>query len=150
MMIEVYSDGSSDGGKGKPGGWAFVIVIDGVKTHEANGFEQKATNNTMEILSATMGLEYIVATYPQCKDVTLISDSQLTLKFATKEYTVKKMHLLPYVLKLRKAYEQLNAKAKWVRGHSGNEFNEVCDKLAKSAREQANNDPQQSITEDYP
>jgi len=148
MIIEVYSDGSSDGGNGKPGGWAFVIVVDGVKVHEASGSEQKATNNTMEILSATMGLEYVVNAYPYCQDVTLISDSQLALKFATKEYTVKKMHLLPYVLRLRKAFDQLKAKTKWVRGHSGVEWNEHCDTLSKIAREVANSSLQNDKIED--
>lgn len=134
MIIEVYSDGSSDGKSGGVGGWAFIVLIDGVKVHEASGSEQKATNNTMELLSATMGLEYVAATYPQCADVTLISDSQLALRWATGEYRVKKPHLLPYVLRIRKVFRQLNAKTRWERGHSNEPNNERCDLLAKAAR----------------
>ena len=142
MTIKVYSDGSGTTGD-LPGGWAFVVIVDGVKVHEASGSEQKATNNMMETMSAIMGLEYVVATYPQCQDVTLISDSQLTLRWATGEYQVKKMHLLTNVLRLRKALRQLNAKTQWERGHQGEPNNERCDQLAKAARESVNN-PQQS------
>lgn len=134
MIIEVYSDGSSDGKTGGIGGWAFVVIVDGVKTHEDSGSEPKATNNIVEILAAAKGLEYVNNTYSDCKDVTLISDSQLVLKFATGEYIVKKMHLLGYVLKLKQHYQALKATTRWVKGHSGDEHNERCDELAKSAR----------------
>ena len=144
MKIEVYSDGSSDGKSGGIGGWAFVIILDGTKVHEANGSEQKATNNTMEILGSIMGMEYVAATYPQCEDVTIISDSQVVLRWATGEYQVKKMHLLPYVLRLRKMFRQLNAKTRWERGHAGEPNNERCDELSKAARETSNNQSQQN------
>jgi ribonuclease HI len=133
--IEVYCDGSSDGKTGGIGGWAFVILVDGVKIHEASGAEQKATNNTMEIMGATMGLEYVLRFYPHATDVILISDSQLTLKWATGEYGIKKPHLIPYVIRLRKVFRLLNTKTRWVKGHSGDPNNEACDKLAKAARE---------------
>jgi ribonuclease HI len=135
MKIECYSDGSSDGKSGGLGGWGWVCVVDGVKVAEGSGSEANATNNVVEVLSAAIGLEHVLATYPTCEDVTLISDSQCTLRWATGEYSVKKMHLLPYVLRLRKVFNQLKAKTQWVKGHAGNEFNEVCDVLAKAARE---------------
>lgn len=143
MKIEVYSDGSSDGKSGGVGGWAFVIILDGNKVYEANGSEQKATNNTMEVLGASRGLEWIVANYPQCEDVTLISDSQCVLRWATGEYQIKKPHLIPYVIALRKAFRQLNAKTRWERGHVGEVNNERCDELAKAARETSNTQNQQ-------
>lgn len=136
MLIEIYSDGSSDGKTGGVGGWAFVVLVDSVKVHENSGVEQNATNNTMEIMGAIQGMEYVHTHYPQCKDITVISDSQLVLKFATGEYTVKKPHLIPYVIRLRKVFKLLNAKTRWVKGHNGDEHNERCDELAKAAREQ--------------
>ena len=134
--IEVYSDGSSDGKTGGVGGWGFVIIVDGVKVHEASGSEPNATNNSMECFSAMMGLEYVVEHWPQCEDVTLISDSQLCLRWASGEYKIKAPHLIPLVIRLKRAFNKLNAKTEWVRGHSGNEFNEAADKLAKAARVQ--------------
>jgi ribonuclease HI len=136
VKVEIYSDGSSDGKSGGIGGWAFVIIVDGVKVHEDSGSEQKATNNTVELLGASKGLEYAASAYPQCDDVTLISDSQCVLRWATGEYQVKKPHLIPYVINLRKFFRQLNAKTRWERGHIGEPNNERADQLAKAAREQ--------------
>ena len=134
MKIEIYSDGSSDGKSGGVGGFAFVIVVDGVKVHEASGSEQKATNNVVEVLGASKGLEWVATNYPQCEDVTLISDSQCVLRWADRTYQIKKPHLIPYVIALRKVFDQTKAKTQWIKGHSGQEFNELCDQLAKAAR----------------
>jgi ribonuclease HI len=135
MKIEVYSDGSSDGKSGGIGGWAFVVLVDGVKVYENSGHEQNATNNSMETVAAAAGLEYVALTYPQAEDVTLISDSQLTLRWASGEYKIKAPHLVPYVIRLKKAFKQLNAKTRWERGHIGEPNNCRCDELAKNARE---------------
>ena len=134
MKLEVYSDGSSDGKTGGIGGWGFVVLVDGVKVYENNGSEANATNNSMECMGAVSGLEYVVMTYPQAEDVTLISDSQLVLRWATGEYKIKKLHLIPYVIRLRKSFRLLNAKTRWERGHQGEPNNERCDELAKTAR----------------
>ena len=137
--IEVYSDGSSDGKSGGIGGWAFVVVVDGIKVHEDSGSEPNATNNTCEVLAASKGLEYIATTYPTATDVTLISDSQLALRWGTGEYKVKKFHLVSYVIALRNAMNKTKATTRWERGHRGEINNERCDLLAKAARETANN-----------
>ena len=134
MEIKVYADGSSDGKSGGIGGWAFVIVVDGIKIHEDSGSEPNATNNTCEVLAASKGLEYVAATYPN-SEVTLISDSQLALRWGTGQYKVKKFHLVPYVIALRNAIKITNATTRWERGHKGEVNNERCDKLAKAARE---------------
>jgi ribonuclease HI len=148
VKIEVYSDGSSDGRSGSVGGWAFVILVDGVKVHEGSGSEQKATNNIVEVLAASKGLEYVATNYPQCTDVTLISDSQLTLRWADRTYQVKKPHLIPYVIALRKAFDQVKAKTRWEPGHEGEPNNCRCDELAKAARETSNSVPQNGKIED--
>lgn len=134
MLVEVYSDGSGTS-FGAPGGWAFVVVVDGVKTHEDSGNEVNATNNTMELSAALNGLAY-VESKPEYKgaDITLISDSQLVLGFATGRWNCKKLHLLLLASKLQGVFTRLKAKDKWVKGHSGDEFNERCDVLAGDAR----------------
>jgi len=135
VKVEVYSDGSSNGKSGGIGGWAFVVVVDGVKVHEDSGAEPNATNNTCEVLAASKGLEYVAATYPDATDVTLISDSQLALRWGTGEYKVKKFHLVPYVIALKAVIGKTKATTRWERGHSNEPNNERCDTLAKAARE---------------
>jgi ribonuclease HI len=152
MLIEVYSDGSGTTGD-LPGGYGFVICVDGVKVAEGSGGLPTASNNVAEVTAAIRGLEYIT-TYdvPGCifnddgyvsetndgksgARVVLISDSQLTLKWATNEYQCKKWHLIPHVIQLRKLVKKLEVTTKWVKGHNGNEHNEACDVLAGAARE---------------
>jgi ribonuclease HI len=135
MKIELYTDGSGTS-MGSPGGWAFVVIVDGVKVHESSGSEENATNNTMELTAALKGLEYINSNAQyKSADITLISDSQLVLNFAKGTWECKKLHLALLAAKLNTLFKTLNAKDQWVKGHSGNEYNELCDKLAGEARE---------------
>lgn len=144
MKIEVYADGSGTV-KDAPGGYGFVVCVEGVKVAEGSGYIAKATNNVAEITAAISGLEY-VATHDLpgvetgnkgcgAVEVVLVSDSQLTLRYATGEYQCKKPHLLPLYLKLRKQFNALGATTRWVKGHAGDEHNERCDKLASAARQ---------------
>jgi ribonuclease HI len=155
MLLEVYSDGSATTAD-KPGGWAFVICVNGIKVAEGSGHLLQATNNVAEVTAAIRGLEYIEThdisglddsdtgrshenseetVRGTIRNVVLISDSQLTLKWATGEYRCKKWHLVPVVIELRKLMQRTGAKTRWVRGHNGDEQNERCDVLAKAARE---------------
>lgn len=134
MLIEVYTDGSGTS-FGSPGGWAYVVVIDGVKVHENNGSEKDATNNTMELRAAIEGLKFVQAqTHYAGAEVVLISDSQLVLNFAADTWKCKKMHLALLASNLKNLYKSLSAKGRWVKGHSGDTHNERCDELAKAAR----------------
>lgn len=147
MLIEVYSDGSGTTGD-LPGGYGYVICVDGVKVAEGSGGLDAATNNVAEVTAAIRGLSHVATTdIPGSVSgnavddatngvrVVLISDSQLTLKWATGEYQCKKWHLIPHVIELRKLMKKLEAETRWVRGHNGDEHNERCDVLAGSARE---------------
>lgn len=141
MKIEVYTDGSATVAT-KPGGWSYVIVVDGKELKHQSGGLALATNNVAEITAAIEGLDEVIrlknsgsSNIDPNADVELVSDSQLVLKYASGEYRCKAMHLIPLYIKLRGLYGQTNAKTRWVRGHSGDHFNEICDKLAKSARE---------------
>lgn len=135
MKIEVYTDGSGTS-FGSPGGWAYVIVVDGVQVHEANGSEKDATNNTMELRAAIEGLKFIKSNPSYSgAEIVLISDSQLVLNFAANTWQCKKLHLALLASNLRNLYKDLSASGKWVKGHSGDKYNERCDELAKSARD---------------
>lgn len=141
MQIEVYSDGSGNT-YDSDGGYGFRLIIDGKFVSEGSGYLDKATNNIAEVSAAIAGLnaadKYIIANNISNADVTLISDSQLTLFWAIGRYKCKKDHLVPYVDELKKIRNKLNAGIRWVKGHSGDEHNEAVDKLAKIARENKN------------
>jgi ribonuclease HI len=136
VPIDIYTDGSGTT-HNKACGWAFVIIKDGEKIHEQNGSLPKGTNNVAELTAAVKGLAYAVK-HHDGEDITLVSDSQLVLNYANGTYRIKAMHLVNLYRKLRKLYDHLGANGRWVKGHSGDTYNELCDKLAKSAREAEN------------
>jgi ribonuclease HI len=140
VIVEVFCDGSGTTGN-LAGGWGYVIVVDGTVLESNSGGLPKATNNVAELTAALEGLKRVQA-LPQLAgaDVTLVSDSQLTLGFAGGNWQCKKLHLALLANNLNKIYTTLNAKTRWVRGHTGDEHNETCDKLAKAAREKLMNE----------
>jgi ribonuclease HI len=140
MNIEVWTDGSATT-PDKPGGWASVIVVDGQVHKEISGHLEKATNNDAELIAAIKGLDYASEYLSSCQslfstdnEVTLISDSEIILKWANGTYRFKQVDKLFLYESLCCLVRRLNVKTKWVRGHSGNILNERCDKLAKNAR----------------
>ena len=65
-MFEVYTDGATTGnGKANaPGGWAYVILKDGVMIAQDSGGEIGTTNQRMELTAALNASPY----YPsQCR-----------------------------------------------------------------------------------
>lgn len=139
-MLEVYTDGSATTAN-LPGGWAYVLVAGGSKIQEGSGHLDKATNNTAEITAGIRGLEAasgeLLANPGVYASVVLISDSQLVLHFAEGTWRCKKYHLQLLVGQLQQLYRKLNAATRWVKGHSGDTYNERCDVLAKAARAQS-------------
>lgn len=140
MKLAIYTDGSATTAD-KPGGWAFVAVAEGKELARQSGYIANATNNVAEITAAIRGLDWYVGTLHSSPEtfhgitqIELVSDSQLVLKYATGEYRCKAMHLVPLYISLRKLYGEAKATTRWVKGHNGDHFNEICDQLAKTAR----------------
>ncbi|MBK7863939.1 MAG: hypothetical protein IPJ65_36095 [Archangiaceae bacterium] len=111
-MLSVYCDGSSTDRGGRAGGWAFVVVRDGVELTAGSGGAKATTNNLMELAAARAGLEAATKLKLADEEVELVTDSR-------------------YVL------EQLGGgvRGRWVRGHSGEQFNERADALAHQAKQ---------------
>ncbi len=140
MEILVYSDGSATT-KGNPGGWASVVLIDGILHKELYGHLESATNNDAELIAAIKGLDYVMeylicfqGSFPLELDVTLISDSQIILNWANGSYRFKQEEKMALYDHLRRLVTKLKVKTRWVKGHSGDQWNERCDHLANLAR----------------
>jgi ribonuclease HI len=132
MKIEVWSDGSATTSD-SPGGWAFVVLVDGAKVHESSGGLQSCTNNVAELTAALEGLKYATTNYPT-EEIELVSDSMLVLNYTNGKWQCKKLHLAMLHANLRKIYTTHRVSTRWVRGHAGIEHNERCDELAKAER----------------
>lgn len=145
MKIEVYSDGSATTND-KPGGWGYVLVINGTKYSEGSGHAENVSNNDMEMEAAIRGLaaalkwinesgnNLIDLTGLREVEVTLCSDSQLILGWASGTYRFKQTSKIEKYKQLKFLVHRLGAKTRWVQGHNGDEHNERCDKLANEAR----------------
>lgn len=134
MNIEVYADGSATT-QGNAGGWASVILVDGVVHKELYGHLESATNNDAELIAAIQGLKYTDQTFgDQIAVVTLISDSQIILNWASGKFRFKQLNKMDMYHELRGLVSRLKVQTKWVKGHSGDVYNSRCDLLANMAR----------------
>lgn len=139
MEILVYSDGSATT-KDKPGGWGYVLVFDGQKVEEGFGHIPLATNNDAELEAAIQGLAKVLKMRIDGQipigthEIFLVSDSQIVLNWADGTARFKQQSKIAKYNQLMHVMKKLNAKTRWVRGHSGDEHNERCDKLANQGR----------------
>ena len=138
MKIELYSDGSATVSE-KPGGYGWVMVVNGVKHSEGNGYMPLASNNDAELEAAISGLVAVhqfllnaptLSTY----SVTLVSDSEIVLNWANGIYAFRQENKIDKYNLLRQQMASMHVQTRWVKGHTGDEHNERCDRLANAAR----------------
>ena len=136
--VDIYTDGACSGNPGV-GGYCAILMYNGAEK-VVSGYELETTNNRMELLAVIKGLEALKET---CM-VNVYSDSQYVVdaflqnwvfswqqngwKTAGKK-AVKNPDLWLRLLELYNVHEVTFIK---VKGHSDNEFNNRCDKIAVS------------------
>jgi ribonuclease HI len=138
--VTIYTDGGADPNPG-PGGWAAVLLeAAGGRDKELSGAEPFTTNNRMELTAAIRALEALKV---RCR-VRLLTDSQYLRRgvtewlpgwvargFRRKDGTLQNEDLWRRLAELTTAHE---VSWEWVRGHSGDRYNERADRLATAAR----------------
>ena len=136
-MRTLYTDGSASPNPG-PGGFS---VIEGGKP-VVLGSEKTSTNIRMEGKALLAALEYL-----EGDEAEIYTDSEFWINVVTKwapgwekrGWTKKggEIKNLDIVKEALELYEQSLAELIWVRGHVGNEGNELADEWANKAREGA-------------
>ena len=134
-VLEIYTDGACSGNPG-PGGWA-ALLIWGDKTKSISGHEANTTNNRMEMMAAIKGLEQV----SKSVEIRLTTDSQYVKNGITQwintwlrnNWNGGKVKNQDLWLKLVELKAKHNIEWCWVKGHSGNQYNEQVDKLAVEA-----------------
>lgn len=137
--VQIYTDGACSGNPGA-GGWAAILLYNGHEK-EISGFHKDTTNNRMELFAIIQGLD---ALKEKC-EVEVYSDSAYAVDAINKGWlaswqranwkTADKKDV-----KNRDLWTDLTLKINRhvvtfikVKGHSDNEFNNRCDKLARDA-----------------
>ena len=136
--VEIYTDGSCLGNPG-PGGYGIFMIYNGHEKEMSQGYIL-TTNNRMEMLAAIVALESLTR---EC-EVNLTTDSQYVKQgieswitnwkkrgwLTSAKKPVKNVDLWK---RLDKTCSEHNVTWKWVKGHSGNKYNEIVDDLARDA-----------------
>ena len=122
IPIVIYTDGACLGNPG-PGGWGAVIFENGEKK-QLHGSEENTTNNRMEVTAVLEALRSI----PRNAAVRIFSDSTYVINTMTKNWKRKKNQDLWTLLD--NEVGPRNVEWEWVKGHSGDRFNEEADQLA--------------------
>lgn len=142
--ITVYTDGGCTGNPG-PGGWAAVLLFDGREVRLSGG-DPSTTNNRMELTAVIKALGHINEN-SELKEraVDIYTDSQYVKNGLTqwifnwirngwKTAAKKPVKNKEYWIALKGEADKLNLKWNWVKGHSGDEYNELCDSLVEEER----------------
>ena len=135
MQITLYTDGACDiHAENRPGGWAAIICAEDapgnvLKETVLSGGTVDATNNQMELRAVIEGLKQLRLP----AEVTIVTDSRYVMDIAT---GMKKAHSNGEIWREFFEVERIhNVQWMHVSAHSGNAYNERCDKLAVSERQ---------------
>ena len=130
--ITIYTDGASSGNPG-PGGYG-VVLISGKHRLEKSGGFRLTTNNRMELLAVIAGLEALkisgskVVIYTDSKYVADAVQKGWLFQWESKSFKKKKNPDL--WIRFLKIYRKHDVRFVWIKGHSDNTENEICDRLA--------------------
>lgn len=136
--VIIYCDGACSGNPG-PGGWGAILMYKG---HEKriSGYSPNTTNNRMELMAALMALN---ALKERC-NVEVYSDSAYLCNAFNKAWistwcrndwkNSKKQTVENKDLWLQIYNKTKDHNVKWikVKGHADNEYNNLCDEMARA------------------
>lgn len=141
--VTIFTDGGCEPNPGT-GGWGAVILPQGQPLSTMAGFERSTTNNRMELIAAIAPLEALSERHR----VVLKSDSRYLVDGATSWLAKwKKNGWVTRGKRREKAkgepvknvdlWQRIDALCgrhvivwRWVKGHSGDRFNTMCDQIA--------------------
>jgi len=146
-MLKIFTDGGCSGNPG-PGGWAYLFVMQTFQGEQMiaknKGSEKETTNNRMEMTAVIEALRALKMLENVPRQAVIYTDSQYVQKGITEwihtwkrnswrtsdKKPVKNQDLW---IELDYLSTEFQLKWEWVKGHAGNEYNEICDAMTQEA-----------------
>jgi ribonuclease HI len=131
--VNVWADGACSGNPG-PGGWGYVVQYQGGETDRYRGSSlTETTNNKMELMAIMEAL--IDLGQRGFSRIIMHTDSELAIGWLTGQFKRKNEQIIEYCEMIEEVIDtyDLDVTYKKSKGHSGEEYNEIADKLARSA-----------------
>ena len=135
-VFQIYTDGGCL--PNKRGAWAFVILKEHKIIQEKSGVASNTTCNRMELQASIEALKCL----PKSSPAILWTDSRVLLEIVHPKISQwkannwlrsrgQKVIDLDLVKQLDSEILQRQIEWRWVRAHSGNQHNELCDRLCR-------------------
>lgn len=122
----AYTDGACFGNPRGNGGWAAAFTAP--QPWYLFGHLSSTSNNRAEALGILAALEWA----PADSSLTTRSDSELTVFQLLGRYKVKANGDIWELIRRTRSEKRITLKAEWVRGHAGDQGNELADRLSKA------------------
>ena len=153
MKIKIYTDGacSGNGKETAVGGWGWMGILEDGSYESESGYEHGSTNQRMEITAIIEACEWAKIVGGDFFSCDIYTDSAYCQRcYEEKWYELWQRNgwktssrtpvknaelwerLIPY-------FEDIRFNFHKVRGHSGDEYNEIVDKIARNAVEKGKN-----------
>ena len=138
MSNDVYTDGACSGNPGI-GGWGIVILKnESDQPIYLNGGSLNTTNNQMELKATIEALKF----FKKSSNINLFTDSKYVKngieiwinnwkKNGWKTSSKKNVKNKDYWIELNSLVSKHKINWVWIKGHSGNKYNEMADLLAR-------------------
>ena len=124
----AYTDGScSYGGLGN-GSAAYIVIQNGVIVHRASKAFANTTSNRMEMLAIISAVNYV----PEGSEIIVVTDSKYAMNIFNGSWNPTKN--FDMIDLFNRVSENKKVTIKWVKGHSGNKYNEMVDNMASSVK----------------
>lgn len=136
--VRIYTDGACSQNGTWKGGWGYVILNNGGGiASKGNGSEDNTTNSRMEIKAVLEALK----TVKEPSEIIIVSDSSYVCntinewldKWIDKGILETKSNTDQWKEYIRLRNLHKSVKAVHIRGHRGDYYNEICDRLATGA-----------------
>ena len=135
---DIFTDGASEPQNPGHGGWAYVVLIHKQEVHRESGSFLLTTNNRMELIAVIKGIQYAIENHG-VGFIKIHSDSKYVVNGIS--WWVERWNRENYEGRLNSDLwkqifdikQQVDVRAFFVKGHNGDQYNELCDELAYEA-----------------